>query len=222
MLSKISLVAIGASTGGPPVLRTILSGLPKNFPVPVLIVQHIAKGFSPSLVQWLQRETVSPVHLAKQGDEPLPGHVYIAPDDIHMGVAVNRRIALTLAPLEHSLRPSVSYLFRSVATAYGSNVIAALLTGMGRDGAKELRLLRDHGAVTIAQNKETSVVHGMPGTAIALDAATHILAPEDVAPLLVSLTQPPMFHISELSGTRKGRPTEVTSRPDEQPPEERT
>ena len=222
MLSKISLVAIGASTGGPPVLRTILSGLPKNFPVPVLIVQHIAKGFSPSLVQWLQRETVSPVHLAKQGDEPLPGHVYIAPDDIHMGVAVNRRIALTLAPLEHSLRPSVSYLFRSVATAYGSNVIAALLTGMGRDGAKELRLLRDHRAVTIAQNKETSVVHGMPGTAIALDAATHILAPEDVAPLLVSLTQPPMFHISELSGTRKGRPTEVTSRPDEQPPEERT
>lgn len=209
--NEISLVAIGASTGGPPVLRTILSKLPKNFPVPVLIVQHLAKGFSRSLVQWLQQETASPVHLAKQGDEPLPGHIYIAPDDIHMGVALNKRIALTPDPLEHSLRPSVSYLFRSVATVYGGHVIAALLTGMGRDGAKELRQLRDQGAVTIVQNKETSVVYGMPGAAIALDAATHILAPEDVVPLLVSLTQPPTSSGGEHFGVFG---SQLYSRPD--------
>ncbi len=187
---EISLVAIGASTGGPPVLRTILAALPRTFPVPILIVQHIAKGFTSSLVQWLKTEASPLVQLAKQGEEMLPGHIYIAPDDLQMGVALNKRIALALDPVEHSLRPSVSYLFRSLVSVYGGNVIAVLLTGMGRDGAQELRLLRDQGAITIAQNKETSVVHGMPGVAIALDAATHILAPEEIAPLLVSLTQP--------------------------------
>jgi two-component system chemotaxis response regulator CheB len=190
----ISLVAMGASTGGPPVLRTIIAGLPRTFPVPVLIVQHIAKGFTMSLVQWLQNEASPLVHLAKQGDEMLPGHIYIAPDEFQMGVALNKRIALTLNPVEHSLRPSVSYLFRSLVSVYGGNVIAVLLTGMGKDGAQELRSLRDQGAITIAQNKETSVVHGMPGAAIALNAATHILAPEDIAPLLVSLTQPSSSH----------------------------
>jgi two-component system, chemotaxis family, protein-glutamate methylesterase/glutaminase len=187
---EISLVAIGASTGGPPVLRTILAALPRMFPVPVLIVQHIAKGFTSSLVQWLKTEASPLVQLAKQGEEMLPGHIYIAPDDFQMGVALNKRIALALDPVEHSLRPSVSYLFRSLVSVYGGNVIGVLLTGMGRDGAQELRLLRDQGAITIAQNKETSVVHGMPGVAIALDAAMHILAPEEIAPLLVSLTQP--------------------------------
>ncbi len=187
---EISLVAIGASTGGPPVLRTILAALPRTFPVPILIVQHIAKGFTSSLIQWLKTEASPLVQLAKQGEEMFPGHIYIAPDDFQMGVALNKRIALALDPVEHSLRPSVSYLFRSLVSVYGGNVIAVLLTGMGRDGAQELRLLRDQGAITIAQNKETSVVHGMPGVAIALDAATHILAPEEIAPLLVSLTQP--------------------------------
>ncbi|NOT57440.1 MAG: chemotaxis-specific protein-glutamate methyltransferase CheB [Deltaproteobacteria bacterium] len=186
----ISLVAIGASTGGPPVLRTILAALPRTFPVPILIVQHIARGFTSSLVQWLKTEASPLVQVAKQGEEMLPGHIYIAPDDFQMGVALNKRIALALDPVEHSLRPSVSYLFRSLVSVYGGNVIAVLLTGMGRDGAQELRLLRDQGAITIAQNKETSVVHGMPGVAIALDAATHIMAPEEIAPLLVSLTQP--------------------------------
>ncbi len=184
----IALVVIGASTGGPPVLRTILAGIPRNFPVPVFIVQHIVKGFSPSLIQWLQQDSALPIRLARQGEKPVPGHIYFAPDEIHMGVALNKHIALTLDPPEHGLRPAVSYLFRSVATVYGGNVVAALLTGMGKDGAAELRLLRDKGAVTIAQSKETSVVHGMPGVAIAHNAATHILAPEEIAPLLISLT----------------------------------
>lgn len=134
----------------------------------------------------------------------LPGHIYIAPDDFQMGVALNKRIALTLDPVEYSLRPSVSYLFRSLVSVYGGNVIAALLTGMGRDGAQELRLLRDQGAITIAQNKETSVVHGMPGVAIALDAATHILAPEEIAPLLVSLT---LVSLTQPSSSRGGPAT---------------
>jgi two-component system chemotaxis response regulator CheB len=172
------------------VLRTIIARLPRAFPVPVLIVQHITKGFTPSLIKWLQDEASPRVQLAKQGDAMLPGYIYIAPDDLQMGVALNKRIALTLDPIEHSLRPSVSYLFRSLASVYGGQVIAVLLTGMGKDGAQELRYLRDQGAITIAQNKETSVVHGMPGVAIALGGAMHILAPEEIAPLLVALTHP--------------------------------
>jgi len=197
----IAVVVIGASTGGPPVLRTILAGLPKNLPVPILIVQHIAKGFLLALIQWLQNETGLPISRAAQGEKPLPGHVYFAPDEHHMGIALNKRIALVADPPEYGLRPAVSYLFRSAAAVYGGDVVAALLTGMGKDGAEDLRLLREKGAITIAQNKETSVVHGMPGAAIALDAASYVLAPEGISPLLTSLVQPEVSTGDNIVGT---------------------
>lgn len=184
---RIRAVAIGVSTGGPPVLRTILSGLPKDFPVPVLIVQHISAGFLDGLAEWLTSSTGFPVHIAAKGEHIAPGRAYIAPDDYHMGVDANELITLSSEPPDHGLRPSVARLFRSVASVYGKSAIGVLLTGMGRDGADELKLLRDAGAVTIAQDKDSSVVHGMPGEAIRIGGAKHVLPADQIAAALVSL-----------------------------------
>ena len=183
------IVAIGASTGGPPVLQTILSQLPADFPVPILVVQHMAAGFVRGFVEWLARASRLPVRIAVHGEQVLAGHVYVAADEMQMKVGHDGRIALTREPPENGLRPSVSCLFRSVAEIYGDRAVAGLLTGMGRDGADELRLLRDKGAVTFAQDKPSSVVHGMPGEAIRLDAAAHVLSPEKIAALLVKLAK---------------------------------
>lgn len=187
--ANVKVVAIGASTGGPPVLQTILAALPKDFPVPVLIVQHMAAGFTLGFVQWLAHTSSLPVHLAAHGERIRPGHVYVAPDEYQTRVVRGGSIALTNDEPENGLRPSVSYLLRSVADVYGRDAVAGLLTGMGQDGADELRRLRDLGAVTFAQDKESSVVHGMPGAAIKLDAATLILPPEKMAATLANLAK---------------------------------
>lgn len=181
------VIAIGASTGGPPVLQTILAMLPKNFPLPVLIVQHISAGFTVSFADWLAASSGLPVHVATHGELILPGHVYLAPDERQMKVDRGGKIILTVDAPESGVRPSVSYLFRSLAEVYGGDVIAGLLTGMGRDGADELLRLKEAGAITFAQDKESSVVHGMPGEAIKLNAATYVLAPEKIAAVLTNL-----------------------------------
>jgi two-component system chemotaxis response regulator CheB len=183
---KIRVIALGASTGGPPVLQTILAMLPRDFPLPVLIVQHMASGFIDSFAEWLAQSSGLPVHVATHGELMLPG-VYIAPDECQMKVAHGGKIVLTNDAPENGLRPSVSYLFRSLAEVFGGDTVAGLLTGMGRDGAEELLLLKKKGAVTFAQDKDSSVVYGMPGEAIKLDAATFILAPDKIAAVLTSL-----------------------------------
>jgi two-component system, chemotaxis family, protein-glutamate methylesterase/glutaminase len=184
--TSIRLIGIGASTGGPPVLQTILSGLPKGFSSPLLIVQHIACGFLPGMVEWLNQTTGLHVHIGAHGAVPLPGHAYIAPDDFHMGISVGGRIALAREPSEGGLRPSVSYLFRSLAQVCGPSAIGVLLTGMGKDGAAELKRMKDRGAMTIAQDRDSSIVHGMPGEAIELGAATHILSADSIAGALIA------------------------------------
>jgi len=185
--SQIRLIAIGASTGGPPALRMILSELPKDFPLPVLIVQHIAAGFTHGFVEWLAQSSSLPVQLPVHGQQVVPGRVYVAPDGFHMTVVGDGRIWLNTDAPENGLRPSVSCLFRSVAKAYGQSAIGVLLTGMGKDGAWELKLMKEQGAVTIAQDNETSVVHGMPGEAIRLGGATYVLPPEKISRMLTSL-----------------------------------
>lgn len=185
--AEIRLVAIGASTGGPIVLQTILTALPKDFRVPVVIVQHMAAGFIPGFVEWLAQTSGRPVHVATHGETLLPGHVYVAPDRFQMKVEMGAKISLTHDEPENGLRPSVSYLFRSVASAYGPNAVGVLLTGMGKDGAEELKLMKQRGAVTLAQDKDSSVVHGMPGEAIRLEAATYVFPPEKIAAALAGL-----------------------------------
>ncbi len=185
----VKLVAIGTSTGGPPVLKTILSRLPHDFQAPIIIVQHIAPGFLPGLAAWLQDVTGFPVHIGTEGETPRPGCALLAPDGMKMGIDRHGRIALAHGKLEEGLCPSVSHLFGSVATVYGASAIGILLTGMGKDGAAELKTLRETGAITIAQDQESSAVHGMPGEAIRLNAATLVLSPEKIADILAQLVK---------------------------------
>jgi two-component system chemotaxis response regulator CheB len=184
----IQVVAIGASTGGPPVLSTILSRLPGDFAIPILVVQHMAVGFIQGFAEWLQHATGFAIQLAAQNERMLPGRAYVAPDGFQMRVTPGSRISLAADGPENGVRPSVSSLFRSVAETCGANAAGVLLTGMGRDGADELLLMKQQGAITVAQDEATSVVFGMPGEAIRLHAASYVLGPERIAAMLVSLS----------------------------------
>jgi len=187
--SDIKLVAMGGSTGAPVVIQSILSGLPKDFPLPVIIVQHIAAGFIRGMVKWLEQSTGFPTSVAAHGERPLPGMAYMAPDGFQMCIGSEGAIELRDDPPEHGLRPSVSYFFRSVTEACGRNVVGILLTGMGSDGAVELGMIKKSGGVTIAQNRESSVVYGMPKTAVELGSVDYILSPEEISKALVRLVQ---------------------------------
>lgn len=185
---EVKVVAIGASAGGPPALQKILNGLPGSFPVAVLIVQHMAAGFLPGMMEWLRETSGIPLGIAVDGERALPGHAYFAPDGFHMGIGKNGIINLSEEEYEHGARPSVSYLFRSVARNYGGKAIGVILTGMGRDGAAELKLLKENGCITIVQDKDSSAVYGMPAAARELDAAVYELSPAQIPPALIELT----------------------------------
>lgn len=187
--AQARLVAIGASTGGPIVLKTILAGLPRDLTVPILIVQHIASGFTEGFVEWLGQASGFAVQVATDAAQPLPGHAYVAPDGLHMKLRHDGAIALSRDAPENGHRPSVSCLFRSVAAVLGRYAVGVLLTGMGKDGAEELKLMRDKGAVTIAQDRDSSVVHGMPGEAVSLEAASYVLSPAEIAAALAGLAK---------------------------------
>ncbi len=166
------LLAIAASTGGPAALQTVLAALPGDFPAPVLVVQHIARGFVPGLVSWLDGATPLGVTVASDGEPLRPGVVYFAPDDRHLGVHWQGQPAggtgsIRLsgeAPIE-GFRPSASFLFRSVAEGFGRAAVCAILTGMGRDGVDGLRQVRERGGRGLAQAEEGCVVYGMPRAA---------------------------------------------------------
>jgi len=165
-------------------LKEILSNLPKDLPVPVLIVQHIATGFVNGFVEWLSVSSNIPLRIATNGETLKAGTAYIAPDGSHMGLGRGSVILLSSLPPENGLRPSVNHLFRTVAHILGKKSIGVLLSGMGKDGAAELKTLKDNGAITIAQDEGSSVIFGMPGEAIRLGAAGHILSIEKIAGFL--------------------------------------
>jgi two-component system, chemotaxis family, protein-glutamate methylesterase/glutaminase len=183
------LIVIGTSTGGPPVLHKILSLLPANFSVPVLIVQHITSGFTQGFVEWLGTASGFPVHIAQDGQTLLPGHADVAPENYHMGITRGPQIFLSNHAPENGLRPSVAYLFRTTANVLGSSAVGVLLTGMGKDGAKELLEMKEHGGLTIAQDEASSIVHGMPGEAIKLGGAMYTLSPEKIVTMLVEMVR---------------------------------
>lgn len=168
----------------------MLGALPADFTAPVLVVQHITAGFLPGLVEWLDQASALKVLIAEHGAQAQPGHVYLAPDDRHLTLDAYGRLRLGHEPAENGLRPAVDRLFRSLAEHCGANAVGVLLTGMGRDGARELRTLRDCGAATLVQDAATSVVHGMPGAAIALDAAGQVLPIHQIADALCRIVQP--------------------------------
>lgn len=187
---KIRLIAIGASTGGPQVVAEILRGLPREFGAPILLVQHIAPGFTEGLVEWLGQGTPLAVRLAEAGESVRPGTVHVARDGAQMGITREGRIHLTKELTEDGFCPSASYLFQSVALAYGRSAMGILLTGMGRDGAVGLRRLREAGGLTIAQDETSSVIFGMPGEAIRLGAVEHVLSPEQISGMIRALATP--------------------------------
>jgi two-component system, chemotaxis family, protein-glutamate methylesterase/glutaminase len=161
-----SIVAIGASTGGPAALYRIFSELPGNFPVPILVVQHIAHGFVAGFVDWLNAGSPLDIRVARHGDAIAPRTVYLARDDQHLGLLDRHTLAVSSAPPVGGFRPSASFLFESVARLYGRAATAVVLTGMGQDGLEGLRAVRASGGRIIAQDEQSSIVFGMPGAAV--------------------------------------------------------
>jgi two-component system, chemotaxis family, protein-glutamate methylesterase/glutaminase len=213
--SRIRMVAIGASTGGPPAIQKILSQLPREFPAPVLIVQHMASGFMQSFVDWLAQSSTLPLERPVHEELPLMGHVYVAPDGMHMGLGPRGRLELSDASPENGQRPAVSYLFRSVAKIYGSSAAGVLLTGMGKDGSRELLEMRERGAVTIAQDRDSSVVFGMPGEAVKIGGAMYLLPPQKIGAALAGLVADPTSAV--INGNPAGFSSAAEDRPDGAP-----
>jgi two-component system, chemotaxis family, protein-glutamate methylesterase/glutaminase len=160
------ILAIGASTGGPAALYRIFSELPGNFPLSILVVQHIAQGFVEGFAGWLATGTSLEVRVARHGETIAPKTVYLARDDQHLGLVDRNTLLISSAPPIGGFRPSASFLFESVGRLFGRGAVAVVLTGMGQDGLEGLRVVRKTGGRIIAQDEASSIVFGMPGAAV--------------------------------------------------------
>lgn len=187
------IVAIGGSTGSPGAIVEILRGLPAGFPIPILLVIHIGNPFGAAFAEWLDGQSMLRVRYANDGEQiPTLGQsgVIIAPPNFHL-VVQRGKLRLTRDPERHSCRPSVDVLFESLAREFGETTAACLLTGMGKDGAMGLLALRHAGALTFAQDEESSVVFGMPREAIQIGAVdrVRVLALSEIAPALAAVAR---------------------------------
>jgi two-component system, chemotaxis family, protein-glutamate methylesterase/glutaminase len=183
------LIAIGASAGGTEAIRVVLEQMPPDAPA-IVLTQHIPGGFSRAFVDRLDRHSPMLVREASDGEAILPGHAYLPPGDRHLRVirdGARWRCRIDEGPPVNRHRPAVDVLFRSVAQAAGGNAVAAILTGMGDDGARGLLELRQAGAATLVQDEASSVVWGMPGAAFKLGAAQEVLPLDRIAGRLLEL-----------------------------------
>jgi two-component system chemotaxis response regulator CheB len=190
--APIEVIAMGASIGGPAALKVILSGLPKHFPLPILIVQHMSLGFMEGFVKWLGQSVDIPLKSAVDLEKITPGVVYFAPDNKHLELKrLNGEltIKLTNEPLVGGFRPSVTKMFESVSEVCGNRSLGVLLTGMGRDGADGLLKIKKSQGYTIVQDEKSSIVFGMPGVAKSIGAADNELPLESIADYLIQLTK---------------------------------
>jgi two-component system, chemotaxis family, protein-glutamate methylesterase/glutaminase len=178
---QVRAVGIGASTGGPPVLEAILGELPADYPLPVLVVQHMADGFVEGFARWLDRKLAIGVRVASEGAIATPG-VWFAPDGAHLQLRRSNRFALD-AEIAAAHRPSVDLMLESLAEAFGAEAAGVVLTGMGKDGAEGAAALRREGGLVLAQDEVSSVVYGMP-RAVAEGGADHVLSPAEIADAL--------------------------------------
>jgi len=182
----LHVVAIAASTGGPPALAQVLRTLPAGWSVPVLVVQHIGAGFDVGLVRYLDECCTLPVGLAEDGQALRAGRVYVSPADRHLGVAAGPRLTVTPGAPVDGYRPSANHLFRTVAAVFGPGAAGVVLTGMGRDGADGLLAVRRAGGLAIAQDEATSTVYGMPRQAMLQGASDLVLPVEEIGRALVA------------------------------------
>ena len=184
------VLAIGVSTGGPNALAAVLPGLPADFPLPVLVVQHMPAVFTTLLAERLQAVCRLAVREARAGEKVIPGTILLAPGDFHLKVVADRgavRVSLDQAPPLNSCRPAVDALFASVGEAYGGGALAVVLTGMGQDGLRGARTLHAQGATVLAQDEATSVVWGMPGAVVKAGVADRVLPLDRVAPEILRI-----------------------------------
>jgi two-component system chemotaxis response regulator CheB len=179
------LVAIAASLGGPKAIAQLLRSMPGKFPAPVAICQHISDGFTEGLAHWLSTETPLKVLEAINDQKMEPGSVYIAPSGAHLLVRPDGKLVLDPRPPVRGFRPSCDLLLSSAAESFGRRCIGVILTGMGRDGARGLKEIRERGGRTIAQNEETCAVYGMPREAVMMGAAEQVLALDKIGPTLI-------------------------------------
>jgi two-component system chemotaxis response regulator CheB len=172
--ARVDLLVIGASTGGPNALAELLPAIPKDLPVPIVIVQHMPALFTRLLAERLNKQTTIAVHEGETGKKLEPGHAWIAPGNYHMTLerhGIEVQLQLNQEAPENSCRPAVDPLFRSAATVFGPNVLAVVLTGMGSDGVQGAQRIRERGGQVLIQDEESSVVWGMPGQVAAAGLA---------------------------------------------------
>jgi two-component system chemotaxis response regulator CheB len=183
------IIAIGASTGGTEAIKVVLESMPADAPA-VLITQHIPAAFSGPFAERMNKHSAMSVCEARDGQLVIPGHAYIAPGDWHLMLARDgaRYVCrLSNAPPENRHRPSVDVMFKSIAQYAGANAVAAILTGMGDDGARGMLAMKEAGARTVAQDEASSVVWGMPGSAVKINAAQKVVPLSDVAATLLQM-----------------------------------
>jgi two-component system response regulator WspF len=182
-----SLVAIGSSAGGPAALEILLKGLPRDFAAAIVLVQHVDQVFAAGMAEWLSSASGLPVRLAREGEPPQSGVVLLAGTNHHIRLLKNGTLAYTAEPVNEIYRPSIDVFFESVASYWSGDAVGVLLTGMGRDGAQGLKLMRQQGYLTIAQDQQSSAVYGMPKAAAAIDAAVEIRPLDRIAPRLLEV-----------------------------------
>lgn len=186
--SRTTVIGIGSSTGGPKALGQICGALPADFPASILVVQHIAEGFVPVLTSWLDGSSSIRVKEAEHGESLEPGVAYIAPSHLHMEL-VGRRIVLSDEPLVEGHRPAADVLLSSIARSCGRHGMGIVLSGMGSDGARGARQIREAGGYAVAQSEETCVVFGMPKAAVELDGVNRVLDPQGIAAAVLRRAQ---------------------------------
>jgi two-component system chemotaxis response regulator CheB len=183
----VEVVGIGGSSGGARVLEELLAPLPSTYSLGIIVVQHMADGFMPGLIHWLQSRCELSLRIAQEGDPVLPRRVLFTPDGAHLIVQPNGRVHLSYTDPINGHRPSVDAMMTSLARTYGARAGGVLLTGMGSDGAAGLMAIRHAGGTTMVQDQESCVVFGMPRAAIALGAAEHVLPPDGILRRLKAL-----------------------------------
>lgn len=183
-VQRQGLVAIGSSAGGPAALEQLLKDLPVNFPAAIVLVQHVDQVFAAGMAEWLSTASGLPVRLAREGEPPRSGTVLLAGTNHHIRLLKGGTLAYTAEPVDAIYRPSIDVFFESVARWWTGDAVGVLLTGMGRDGAQGLKLMRQQGYLTIAQDQQSCAVYGMPKAAAAIDAAVEIRPLHTIAPRL--------------------------------------
>lgn len=184
---RTGVIAIAASTGGPAALQRILADLPASFPVPILAVQHISHGFISGMVDWLNTVCSLKIRVASDGQRIEPHTVYFAGDDRHLGLFSRDLLQVSDSVPLDGFRPSANYLFSSAAQQFGQAAVGVVLTGMGRDGTDGLLALRKAGGRVIAQDEATSVVFGMPGSAVSAGVVHEVLPLQEISSRLTGL-----------------------------------